>query len=298
MSFVNARETIRIANLLSRGKIFEVKVYTKDGESVPDSLGSYIPVDGCFEDSHRDDIVIVCSGTDVHKTCDKAILNWLRRNARLGCSIVGLYTGAYAMAKAGLLDQQRATIHWEYRSSFKENFPNIDLVDYTFTCGNRRYSTAGGTASIDLMLHLISKLAGSDIANKVSANLNYTNIRLLQHSAKVQTVDRLGFRHPKISQIVALMETNLEEPLRPSDLAQTVNISTRQLERLFRRYLKATPKRYYTDLRLQHARLLLLQTNYSVLDVALSCGFNSASLFSRRFRERFGTTPFSLRGEE
>ena len=110
--------------------------------------------------------------------------------------------------------------------------------------------------------------------------------------------DRIGFRHPKLSEILALMETNLEEPLRPGDLAETVNISTRQLERLFRRYLQSTPKKYYVDMRLQRAQNLLLQTNMSVTNVCVACGFNSTSHFARLFRQRYGVSPHRLRKGE
>ncbi len=297
MSFSNALETLRIGNLLAGETCFEWRICAEGGRTVKDSLGAEFPVDMPFEDLRRDDTIIVCSGTDVRKTCSDAIVNWLRRNARLGVAIGGLNTGAYVMAKAGLLDGHKATIHWESRQSFIEEFPDVDLTEFTFVGRNRRYSTAGGTASIDLMLELITEAQGESLANLVADQLNYTNIRVLQHSARVQVADRLGFRHPKLSEILALMETNLEEPLRPGDLAKTVNISTRQLERLFRRYLKSTPKKYYTDMRLQRAQHLLLQTNMSVTQVGLACGFNTASHFSRLFRARYGMSPHKLRGE-
>ncbi len=297
MSFANALETLRVANQMSDRAPFKWLICAENAEPVRDSLGAQFPVDIGFEDLHRDDTIIVCSGADVRHTCSDAIVNWLRRSARMGVAIGGLYTGAYVLAKAGLLDGYGATIHWENRQSFMEEFPEVNLTEYTFCHSDRRYTTAGGTASIDLMLHLITEAEGERLANLTADQLMYTNIRVLQHSARVQVADRLGFRHPKLSEILALMETNLEEPLRPGDLARTVNISTRQLERLFRRYLSATPKKYYTDLRLQRAQHLLLQTNMPVTQVGLACGFNTASHFSRLFRARYGMSPHRLRGE-
>ena len=195
------------------------------------------------------------------------------------------------------MDNLPATLHWEHRTSFAEEFPEVELSEYTYVNSNKRYSTAGGTSVIDLMLHLISEKASPELSNLVADQLMYTNIRVLQHSAKVQVAERIGMRHPKLSEILALMETNLEEPLRPGDLAKTVNISTRQLERLFRRYLSATPKKYYMDMRLQRAQHLLLQTNMSVTEVSVACGFNAASHFSRLFRQRYGMSPHKLRAE-
>ena len=102
---------------------------------------------------------------------------------------------------------------------------------------------------------------------------------------------RLGVAHPKLLAVVSDMEKSLENPLSCAELARQVGLSTRQLERLFRKYLSRSPARYYLELRLNRARLLLLQTNMSVIDVALACGFVSASHFSKCYSEHFGKTP-------
>ena len=297
MSFVNALETLRIANRELGHQVFDWVICSETAETVLSALGSGFPVDQGLEDCTREDIIVVCGGEDIKDACTPAILNWLRRNDRRGVPIVGLNTGAYVLARAGLLDGQSATIHWENRSSFVEEFPEVELTEWTYTVQGKHYSTAGGTASIDLMLHFIADLQNEELATTVADQLNYTNIRTMQEWARVRVADRVGFRHPKLSEILALMETNLEEPLRPADLAATVNISTRQLERLFRRYLRSTPKKYYTEMRLQRAQHLLLQTDMSIINVALACGFNTSSHFSRKFRERYGMSPHKLRGD-
>jgi transcriptional regulator GlxA family with amidase domain len=107
---------------------------------------------------------------------------------------------------------------------------------------------------------------------------------------------RIGVRHPKLVSIIQTMEQNTEEPISPSDLAKGVNMSTRQLERLFRRYLNRSPKRYYMELRLEKARNLLLQTDMTVINVALACGFTSPSHFSKCYRNHFERTPYRERG--
>ena len=298
MAFSMTMETLRLANRMSDGTPFSCLVCAEGGVAVRDSLGSEFPIDNGLDEFGRDDVIVICSGADVRKNCSPGVLQWLRRCARQGSEIAGLYTGAWVMAEAGLLNGYSATIHWENRSSFAEKFPDVDLSDYTYVVRDKRYSTAGGTSAIDLALHLVAEAEGQELANLVADQLMYTNIRVLQHSARVQVAERIGMRHPKLSEILALMETNLEEPLRPGDLAKTVNISTRQLERLFRRYLSATPKKYYMDMRLQRAQHLLLQTNMSVTEVSVACGFNSSSHFSRLFRQRYGMSPHRLRGEK
>lgn len=297
LSFAHAMVVLKLANKHMDDTPFEVVVTSEAAEPVVDSLGGTYPIDHGFEDPQRDDYVCLITGDGVEKQNLSAVSAYLRKAHRVGATICGLYTGAFVLAKLGLLDGKRATIHWEKRQAFMEEFPEVDLTEYTYTSAASPYCSSGGTSAIDLFLYFLSQLRDEKLANLVAGFLNYTSIRVIQHSARMQTADRVGFRHPKLSEILALMETNLEEPLRPSDLAKTVNISTRQLERLFRRYLNATPKKYYTELRLQRAQQLLLQTNMTVTGVGVACGFNTASHFSRLFRARFGTSPHRLRGE-
>ena len=117
-----------------------------------------------------------------------------------------------------------------------------------------------------------------------------------QDTQRLSVPTRIGVRHPKLSQVIQMMESNIEEPISPSLLAKYVGMSTRQLERLFRRYLNRSPKRYYMELRLQKARNLLMQTDMSVINVALACGFASPSHFSKCYRAHYQTTPYRERG--
>lgn len=297
MTFAMAMETVRVANRMAGQRLFQTVVCSEGGVSVKDSLGAEFPIDHGLEKVSRDDTVFIVCGDEARTVGTPPVLQWIRKAARQGCDIGGLYTGVWLMAQAGLMDDRHATLHWEHRTSFAEEFPDIELSEYTYVSMRNRYSTSGGTSVIDLMLHLISEKASPELGALVADQLMYTNIRVLQHSAKMQVAERIGMRHPKLSEILALMETNLEEPLRPGDLAKTVNISTRQLERLFRRYLSATPKKYYMDMRLQRAQHLLLQTSMSVTEVSVACGFNAPSHFSRLFRQRYGMSPHKLRAE-
>jgi AraC family transcriptional regulator, glycine betaine-responsive activator len=232
----------------------------------------------------------------VRRAITRPILTWLRRESRRGIAIGGVCTGVQALAEAGLLDGRRCTIHWENRDSFEEEFPDADLSENIFVIDQNRYTASGGTASIDLMLNLIARSHGSDLANLVADQLIHTSLRSGKEEQRLSIPTRIGVRHPKLASIVQRMEDNLEEPVSPSVLAQDADLSTRQLERLFRRYLHRSPKRYYMELRLQKARNLLLQTDMSVINVALACGFTSPSHFSKCYRALFETTPYRERG--
>ena len=213
-----------------------------------------------------------------------------------GPLIGGLCTAAYTLAKAGLLDGKRATLHWQNQDSFSEEFPEVELTKSVFIVDGIRVTTAGGTSSIDLMLKLIADAHGEDLANAVADQMIYASIRTDQDTQRLSVPTRIGVRHPKLSKVIQIMEQNIEEPISPSVLAKDVGMSTRQLERLFRRYLNRSPKRYYMELRLQKARNLLMQTDMSVINVALASGFASPSHFSKCYRAHYDTTPYRERG--
>ena len=208
----------------------------------------------------------------------------------------GLCAAAYSLARAGLLDGKRATIHWENQDSFAEEFEEVTLTKSVFVVDGNVFSTAGGTASIDLMLKFIADDHGEELASAVADQLIYTSIRTDQDTQRLSVPTRIGVRHPKLSSVIQMMENNIEEPISTSLLARDVGMSTRQLERLFRRYLNRSPKRYYMELRLQRARNLLMQTDMSVINVALACGFASPSHFSKCYRAQYDTTPYRERG--
>ena len=296
LSFACAIEPLRIANRLSGKELYSWKLAGEGGEIATCSNGTTFKLDMDLDELNREDVILLCGGIDVQKATTKRLLNWLRREARRGATIGGLCTAAYSMAKAGLLDGKRATIHWENQDSFAEEFEEVELTKSVFVIDSNRLTTAGGTASIDLVLKLIADDHGEELANAVADQQIYSSIRTDQDTQRLSIPTRIGVRHPKLSQVIQMMEQNLEEPISPSVLARDVGMSTRQLERLFRRYLNRSPKRYYMELRLQKARNLLMQTDMSVINVALACGFASPSHFSKCYRAHYDTTPYRERG--
>lgn len=296
LSFAGAVEPLRLANQTSGKTLYSWVLAGEDGVSVTCSNGSTFSVQMGLTDVGRDDVVLICGGNDIQAATTKPILSWLRKQARFGIVVGGLCTAAHTVAKAGLLDSKRATIHWENQDSFAEEFPEVDLTKSVFVVDGKRYTTAGGTSSIDLMLKIIADDHGEDLANVVADQLIYASIRTDQDTQRLSVPSRIGVRHPKLSAVIRMMEQNIEEPISPAILAKDVGMSTRQLERLFRRYLNRSPKRYYMELRLQKARNLLMQTDMSVINVALACGFASPSHFSKCYRAHYNTTPYRERG--
>lgn len=296
LSFAAALESLRIANRTAGKPLYTWTIVSEDGEDAVCSNGCAFRVQHSLGETERDDTIMLCGGIDIQSATTKRLLNWLRREARRGATIAGLCTAGYTVAKAGLLDGKRATIHWENQDSFIEEFDDVILTKSVFVVDGNRITAAGGTASIDLMIKLIADHHGEDLANAVADILVYSAIRTDQDTQRLSIPTRIGVRHPKLSRVIQLMEKNIEDPISPATLAAEVGMSTRQLERLFRRYLSRSPKRYYMELRLQKARNLLMQTDMTVINVALACGFASPSHFSKCYRSHYDTTPYRERG--
>ena len=297
-SFASAVDSLRIANRMSGRRLYAWELWSEGGRAVSCSAGTSFNTDAGLGSLGAGDTVLLCGGLDIREATTRGLVTWLRREVRQGVVAGGLCTAAYTLARAGLLDGRRATIHWENQDSFAEEFDEITLTKSIFVIDRARLTTAGGTSSIDLMLAMIAEHHGEDLANLVADQLIYSSIRTDQDTQRLSIPTRIGVRHPRLSQVIQMMEAAIEEPISPSILARDVGMSTRQLERLFRRYLNRSPKRYYMELRLQKARNLLMQTDMSVIEVALACGFASPSHFSKCYRAQYETTPYRERGAQ
>ncbi len=296
MPVTSAIEPMRIANRLAEKNLYKWSMHSVDGQPVAASNNILTMVDGDLTSVPEHATVIVCAGMNVQHHSDKRLVAWLRKSARRGVDIGAVCTGASLLAEAGILDGYRCTLHWENLPGFSEAFPDIEATGGLFEIDRDRFSSAGGTTALDMMLTLIASQHGPDLASAVAESILHSPIRHHSEHQRMSLPARIGARHPKLVGIIEKMEANLEDPLSPSLLAKQSGLSTRQLERLFRRYLDRSPKRYYLELRLKKARSLLLQTDMSVINVALACGFSSPSHFSKCYRAFYGRTPYRERG--
>jgi AraC family transcriptional regulator, glycine betaine-responsive activator len=296
MPVTSAIEPLRIANRLSEKTLYKWTMHSVDGQPVAASNGILAMVNGDLSAVPENATILICAGLNVQRHTDKRLIAWLRKVARKGTDIGAVCTGAHILAEAGLLDGHKCTIHWENLPGFTEAFPEIDATGGLFEIDRDRFTSAGGTTALDMMLTLIASQHGPELASAVAEGILHAPIRHHSEHQRMSLPARIGARHPKLVGIIEEMEKNLEEPLSPSLLARQAGLSTRQLERLFRRYLDRSPKRYYLELRLKKARSLLLQTDMSVINVALACGFASPSHFSKCYRAFYGRTPYRERG--
>ena len=296
IAFATAIEPLRLANRLSGRELYRWQVVSVAGGPIRASNGVLLMTDQSLEDvtirpGRRSPTVVVCSGLGAEHVRDSHLFAWLRRAARTGAAVGALCTGAYLLARAGLLEGQRCSIHWENLPAFREDFPEIEAQADLFEVTENRLTCSGGTAALDMMLHLIAAEYGQELATKVSEQCIVDRIRSSFDHQRLPYRVRHGIHHPKLISAIELMEANVEEPLEQEALASYVGLSRRQLERLFGKHLGRTPAQYYLELRLERARNLLYQTTMPIMGVAFACGFVSASHFSTCYRQLYGKTP-------
>lgn len=286
----NALEALRMANYASETELYSWRVVTLDGAPVPASNGLSLTPTVSLSEAGPLDLLMVCGGIDVRHSVAPGLEDALRRLARRGTALGALCTGSFVLADAGLLDFYRCAIHWENLPAIREEFPEIDFVEDAYVIDRDRLTCTGGVAPLEMMLELIAAQGGKALADKVSEQF------ILDRTARVpgarrEARPRRQLADPTLARAVRLMEGAIERPLAIAALAERLDVSARQLERLFRRHLGASPAAYQLGLRLERARELLRLSPLPVTDVGLACGFQSAAHFSTAYARRFGRSP-------
>jgi transcriptional regulator GlxA family with amidase domain len=291
ISYASAMEPLRAANVLSGRSLYKWLHFSPKGDPVPASNGILVTPDLGRGDKVHLDLLIVCAGGNPALFRDPDTLFWLRALDRRGVAIGGVSGGPYLLARAGLLDGYRCTIHWEHVPAFIEEFPNIDVTRTLYEIDRGRLTCSGGIAALDMMHELIARDHGEPLANAVSEWFLQTHVRLGSGSQRMSLRERLGVSSAKLLKVVERMEASIEEPASRENLARLAGVSVRQLERLFRGHLGETLTSYYRNLRLDRARALLMQTPLPLVEIAMACGFVDASHFGRAYTKRFGHPP-------
>jgi len=293
LAFSAALEPLRMANHLAERPLYTWHLVSRDGTAVTASSGLPTAVDQALEPMPQLDLLLVCGGVDVQSHCERETLIWLRRLAERHIPLGAVCTGGYVLARAGLLDGYRCTLHWEHIGSLHEarRFPEVTFTSRLFVMDRDRYTCSGGIAPLDMMLNLIGRQQGLALAEAIAEEFIHERIRGVGDRQRSPLRVRLGHSHPKLEEVATLMEANLQEPLALDELARYAGLSRRQLERLFQRYVGCPPLKYYLELRLARARLLLQQTRMPITEVALACGFVSPPHFTKCYHDHFGHSP-------
>jgi len=291
MSYASIIEPFRAANRLAGSLHYSWTHISIDGRPVTASSGTSIATVPAMAAGDSFDRVFVFAAADPSAYRDRDCFAWLRQMARSGASMVGVSGGPFLLARAGLLEGYRTTIHWEHAEALKDEFPSLAIEGGLYVIDRDRVTCAGGTAGMDLAVELISRDLGPERAQQVAEWFIRTEPRPAGHSQRSGVETRYGTSNDRLARMLMAMEGALEDPLSRQALANEAGISLRQLERLCAGQLGRTISRTYLDMRLDHAAQLLRSTSLSVTDIAVACGFRSQSHFSRSYRARFDHPP-------
>ncbi len=295
MAFTSMIEPMRAVNTLLGEKVYDWQLYSVDGHQTVASNGVVIATTGSMQHFDSPDWIVICGGVGIQYINYKPITKVLWAYAKNGKVIIAICTAAYILAKGGLLDKYRCTMHWENIASFREEMPALLVTNNLFEIDGNRITCSGGTAPLDLMLELINRQLGQDTMLAVADFFIHERARHADESQKMAEHVLTSRQSPKLAEAIKIMQDHIDDPLSTNEIAEVADISLRQLERLFKKYKSTTPQRYYLFLRLQQARRLLLQTSLSVLQVTIATGFSSQSHFTKCYRDLFHRTPGSER---
>ena len=297
IAFTNALEILRMANYLLGEPIYQWSVFSVDGKPVEASNGLSVNKTMQLNYANMPDVLLVCGGVDIQHAVTPDVIKLLTQASKHNMWLGGLCTGSYALAKAGLLDGYKCTIHWENMASLCEQFSSISFMEELFVIDRNRCTCAGGTAPLDLMLAFVAAQFGKNLVAEISDQFMVVRARDSKDQQHIPVAARVGYSHKALVEVSALMEANIEEPLSLDELARLASLSQRHLQRMFKHTLNMTPMHYYLNLRLRRARALLLQTEMSVMSVTVACGFQSSCHFSKSYRTLFGYSPSMERNQ-
>lgn len=295
MSLASVLDPMRAANRVSGREVFRWRLLSADGGSVTLTCGVPIAVDGMFAQPLSGDALLVIGGFNLDRHVGKRFIGALQECSRHFDIVAGIESGCWLLGRSGLLNGRKATAHWEELEDFSQAFPALTVLGDRFVTDGKFWTSGGASPTFDMMLHWITQRLGSAVALDVASIFVYDQTH---NAADVQPFVSLGqieTRDPELAEAIRLMERTLERPLTIAALTKRLSISQRKLELLFARGLSTSPGAYYLRLRLQVAHRLVRDSASPIREIALRCGFDSLSAFSRAYSREYGTSPLKMR---
>jgi transcriptional regulator GlxA family with amidase domain len=295
LAFSAAVDPLRVTNQVSGRELYRWYVLSEDGAPVRCSNGIRIVADGPLKDIPKSATLFVIAGTEPNAAVSNRVVQWIRRQRTFGCKLGGICTGAFALAKAGLLENRRFTLHWENQQTFRETFMGLEPTGNLYESDGQIVTCGGGTAATDMILESIERDHGKDLATVVADMCIHTRSNDRRAPQVSAYSVALNVRNAKLTRAILYMGDNIEDPVDMPEIANHVQLSRRQLERLFAKYLGKTPMRLYLEMRLARAHALLNETQMSVSEIAVASGFGTVTQLAAAFKKKYGMTPSGYR---
>lgn len=295
MALTGALEPLRVANYLCGRALYDWVLASPDGGRVVASNGMALDTSPLPGDDRRLDTIFVCGSWDSEHYEHRELFAWLRRHERMGVRVGAMDIGAYILARAGLLAGRRVAVLWYCIRAFSEAYPDVEAEERLFISDDRRITIAGGTAGMDAMLGDISERFDPQLAREVADHVLHYPVRTTDSAQRNAVGGQQEIIHPVVRAAIHLMENHVEEPLSVPEVADQVQVNQRKLERLFHKYVGRSAIGYYRVLRLQHALVLLTNTDLSIREISVACGYSSLSHFAKSFVAQYNKRPRDCR---
>ncbi len=295
MTLTGLLEPARIANYLSPYNLFTHEFYSFDGSEVFASNGMSVTCTEPPQKLGRNDIIFVLGSWGGEHYSNTKLISWLRLQARLGARLCAVELGSYIFARAGLLAEKEVTTHWSYLAGLQEKFPDVIAKEQIYTDNGKIMTCSGGTAGIDLMLHIIRQQHGEEMSAEITDQIMYHSARKEDAPQRISLGGNIDTLTPSVRAAISIIETQISEPPSVPEIAKHVGISQRQLERQFNKVMGCSIVQFGLLFRLQHSRALLISTELGIREIATASGFNSLSHFAFAFKKCFGRRPSEYR---
>ena len=296
MAFSALVEPLRAANIIAGHTLYDWLLVHRSTEAIPASNGFSLTPDSTFADHPEVDRIVVCSGGDADRLSAPEAIVWIRAMLRKGASLGAVADAAFVLARAGLLDGYRCTLHWTSQPAFAEAFPEVGLERSIYVIDRTRFTALGGIGCLDMQLAMIAADATPELAHNEADWFAHSMLRAPEERRQMPLNLRRGIRDSLVLDCIALMESRPDQPLSVPDLAARHGVSVDTLERAFRAEVGEPPGKHQRRLRLRHGRALLEHSAMRIRDVAAACGYADQAAFTRAFRGEFGVSPVEMRG--
>jgi transcriptional regulator GlxA family with amidase domain len=294
----SAIEPLRAANEIAGHEAFRWQLVSEDGKPVTASAGVVFQPDCALAEAKAPDVLLLSSSPQGVFADARSGNGRLRHLARHGVTLGAVSGGAFPLARAGLLEGHRVSVHWCYKAAFTAEFPELETADEVMVLDRRRYSISGATALFDFALNLIEKELGEAVMTEVACWFQHPVVRgesVRQKTPAFKTGGTAGDLPPAVARAVEIFSASLDEPLAIRDVAARAGLSPRQLERSFKSATGQSPAAYYRTLRMNAARQLVIYSRDPISEIANAVGYASASTLAQHYRESFGMTPLEER---
>ncbi|MDW9723228.1 helix-turn-helix domain-containing protein [Sinorhizobium meliloti] len=295
MSFASVLDPMRAANRVAGHEVFRWRLLSADGRAVMLTCGVPIAVDGSFTLPVVGDLLLIIGGFNLHRHAGKRFLATLQECARHFDIVAGVESGCWLLGRSGLINGRKATAHWEELEDFSQAFPELEVIGDRFVIDGKYWTSGGASPTFDMMLHLVAERLGPALALDVASIFVYDQMHGPTDVQPFVSLGRIEARDPELAAAIRLMERTIERPMTVAALARRLSVSQRKLETLFAKGLSTSPGAYYLRLRLQVAHRLVRDTGIPMRDIALRCGFDSLSAFSRAYRREYRTSALKMR---